>query len=335
MNKETNFKQFIGVDVSKNTLDLCVVTLNQKSFFKCENSKKGLKSVIAKIKKECQLEFHKALFCIELTGNYSNIILYYLHEFNANIWLEMPIKIKQSSGLNRLKTDKTDAELIANYAMRFQDKFIPWQKPRKQLIKLKKLYFLREKLTKSIVQYKTTLKDIGFNEDPQMLEFSKKTFKKIIKSIENEKKMVEKKIKELIKNDEELNKIYKIATSVPGVGQITAVEMIICTNEFKTIKCPKKYACYAGIAPFEQSSGTALFKSRVSHMANKTAKKSLHLGAMSAVASSGELKDYYYRKLAEGKAKMSALNAVRNKIVLRVFACIKRGEYYAIKLNSN
>ena len=106
--------------------------------------------------------------------------------------------------------------------------------------------------------------------------------------------------------------------------------MIINTNEFKNITDPRKYACYCGIAPFEQSSGSSLFKSRVSHLANKNAKKAIHLGAMSVVTCSGELKEYYYRKIAEGKPKMAVLNAVRNKIIHRVFACVRRMEPYKI-----
>lgn len=335
MSKETKFMHFIGVDVSKNTLDLCVINSKGKSFYKFENSKKGLKSGIAKLKKECEIIFHEALFCIELTGNYSNKILYYLHGFQTNIWLEMPIQIKKSSGVNRLKTDKHDAEVIASYAKRFQDKFQPWEKPRKQLIQLKKLYLLREKIVKNISQYKSSLKEVEFVEDEEIMKYSKSTFNSIIKLLNSKKIDIEQKIKQLIAEDRSISNIYKIITSVPGIGEVTAVEMIICTNEFKSIQCPKKYACYAGVAPFEQSSGTALFKSRISHMANKTAKKSLHLGAMSAIVRDGELKDYYYRKLADGKPKMSALNAVRNKIIGRAFACVKRNELYKADYNSN
>jgi len=52
------------------------------------------------------------------------------------------------------------------------------------------------------------------------------------------------------------------------------------------------------------------------------------LAAMSAIRSKGELQDYYLRKVADGKNKMLVLNAVRNKIIHRIYAVIRRGEIY-------
>lgn len=328
MTKIENFKNFIGVDVSKKTLDFCVIVNEKQSHYVIENNRKQIKTKFAQLKKECKIEFHNTLICVDLTGDYTNLILDYLSEFGANIWLEMPIKIKQSSGLNRLKTDKIDSMIIANYAKRFKDKFIPWKKPRKQIYQLKKLYYLREKVIKSIVQYKSTINEYDYIIDNDVKKIQQRTFKTIVNTLTKEKIKIEEEIKAIIKADDKLNHIFKIVTSVIGVGFVAALDMIISTNEFETIKCPKKYACYSGIAPFEQSSGTALYKSRISHMANKNSKKALHLGAMSAIVKPGELKEYYYRKLSEGKPKMSALNAVRNKIVLRVFSCIKNNKIY-------
>ena len=66
----------------------------------------------------------------------------------------------------------------------------------------------------------------------------------------------------------------------------------------------------------------------MSHKANKKMKKLLHLAAMSVIRKKGELKDYYERKIAEGKNKMSVLNAIRNKLVLRIFACVNNKRKY-------
>ena len=67
--------------------------------------------------------------------------------------------------------------------------------------------------------------------------------------------------------------------------------MIIATGEFTRISDPKKFACYAGIAPFPHKSGTTIRgKTRVSNLANMNLKKLLHLAAMSAIQCSEELK---------------------------------------------
>ena len=105
--------------------------------------------------------------------------------------------------------------------------------------------------------------------------------------------------------------------------------MIISTGEFEQITEAKKFACYAGVAPFEHTSGSSVRgKSRVSKLANMTLKKLLHMAAMSSIQHSEELSSFYHRKVKQGKNKMSVINAVRNKLISRVFACIKNDRVY-------
>jgi transposase len=82
------------------------------------------------------------------------------------------------------------------------------------------------------------------------------------------------------------------------------------------------------VAPFKDESGKKKKREKVSHKANKKMKKLFHLLAMSAIRIKGEMKQYYERKLAEGKNKMSVLNAIRNKIILRIFSCVKNKKCY-------
>jgi transposase len=133
----------------------------------------------------------------------------------------------------------------------------------------------------------------------------------------------------LISTDELIARMVELATSVPGVGLMTALNMIIASGEFKRIDHPKKFACYSGVAPFEHRSGSSYRgKTRVSKMSNMTLKRHLHLAAMAAVRSASELKEYYYRKLKEGKNKMSSINAVRNKLIARVYSCVQNERLY-------
>ncbi len=91
----------------------------------------------------------------------------------------------------------------------------------------------------------------------------------------------------------------------------------------------KQLACYCGVVPFEHSSGTSIKKrSKVHHMANKTLKKQLHLCALSAKTYDPELKAYFERKVKEGKPKMLVINNVRNKLVHRICAVIKKQQPY-------
>jgi transposase len=69
-------------------------------------------------------------------------------------------------------------------------------------------------------------------------------------------------------------------------------------------------------------------KTKVHHMANKPLKKALHMCALSAIQLKGDIKTYFDRKVKEGKNKMAILNAIRNKLLHRVFACVRDGRLY-------
>ena len=136
-------------------------------------------------------------------------------------------------------------------------------------------------------------------------------------------------IKTLIKNDSELNHLFKIVTSVSYVGEVVAEELLVCTNGFKNFTSAKKFASYCGIAPFEYSSGSSIHKKmRVSKISNKRIKSVLHMPALASINRNAEFRAYYERKIAEGHAGMSVLNAVKNKIIKRIFACVRDDRLY-------
>ncbi len=138
---------------------------------------------------------------------------------------------------------------------------------------------------------------------------------------------IENTIDKLIVSDERLNRLNKIITSVPAIGRVMSIQMIISTNEFRDITTAKKFACYAGIAPFVSESGNIKGRAKISKIGNKKAKSLLHICALTAIKR-GELKPYYERKVAEGKHKMAILNALRNKLNLRIFACVTQDRLY-------
>ncbi|HEY2725717.1 MAG TPA: IS110 family transposase [Parafilimonas sp.] len=117
--------------------------------------------------------------------------------------------------------------------------------------------------------------------------------------------------------------------SVPGIGRFTAVYLICCTNNFAAKYTGKQLAGYAGVVPFDHTSGTSIkSKNRVHKMANKDLKQMLHLCALTAIKCYPEFTNYFNRKKAEGKNGMSVLNAIRNKIVLRAIAVVNKQAPY-------
>ena len=131
-----------------------------------------------------------------------------------------------------------------------------------------------------------------------------------------------------------MSRQHELLLSVDGIGEQTAIKMIVERNAFRDFDNERQFCCHAGVAPFKYDSGTSVrFKNKVSNRADKSIKALLHMVALSVATrkKDGELREYYERKVAEGKNKMSVLNAVRAKLVLRMFAVVKFNKVYEKK----
>jgi transposase len=241
------------------------------------------------------------------------------------VWLEMPAQILRSLGIQRGKTDQVDAKRIATYAFTFRAKAKLWQPPREEVQKIHDLMALRDRLVVSRKSILTPIQELEATGLDEVAATLRKHCQKSIESLDKEIKQIEKELDEIIDKDTNLKNKYKLARSVPGIGKITAMTLLYFTNEFTLFRTAKELACYCGVAPFARESGTSVRgKTRVSNFANKVLKKLLHMASMAAISSDKELKAFFERKVAEGKNKMLVLNAIRNKILHRLLAVIKR-----------
>jgi transposase len=239
------------------------------------------------------------------------------------------LQIKKAGGLQRGKTDAIDAQRIAEYAFRFRDQIRLWQPPLPLLQKLAALSGLRQRLILVRRQLQQPLTEQQGFIDAALQKQLSKGCQASLKALDADLDLVDKQINDLIREDNRLCELFDWITSVPGIGPATATEVIIATNEFKAINDPKKLACHAGVAPFEYKSGSSVRgKTRVNQHARLRLKSVFHLGAMSAIRMKGELREYYQRKVGEGKNKMSVLNAVRNKLIHRVCSVVHRQQKY-------
>ena len=324
-----SFIYFIGVDVSKMKLDIAVYRLTELLFHKqIANDVKDIQEFIKELKKLEGFKLSEAVFCMEFTGIYNNHFLYQLVKKDANVWLEPATRIKNSLGMMRGKNDKLDAIRIGKFAYKNSDEVRLWTPRRDVVSKLHHLTSLRSRLISVKNMLTVPLKEMDLFVDKSVKSTFSRLSQRSLNSLEADIKKVDKEIDNLIKDDPELSRLVQIITSIPGVGKQTAIGVITTTNEFKDINDPTKYACYAGVAPFPRESGIFKGRSRVSHMANKKMKTVLHLAALSAILCNKDLKIFYERKVAEGKNKMSVLNAVRNKLIHRIFACVVQNRKY-------
>ena len=133
----------------------------------------------------------------------------------------------------------------------------------------------------------------------------------------------------IIVNNKELKMMYTLILSIKSIGPQTALYMIVYTAAFSKFSNARKFASYCGIAPFPNRSGTSIRgQTKVSNLANKKIKSLLDLCAKSAIINNNEMRLYYQQRVEQGKSKMSTINVVRNKLLARIFAVVKRQSPY-------
>lgn len=321
-----NYLFHIGIDISKLTLD--VNLLNSKTLesehLVIENTPKAIKSFVKTLEKR-KINLIQTLFCCENTGIYTNHLSFMLSELQLDLWIVPAVEIKRSKGISRGKNDKTDAKDIALYSYRNTDKLKLFTLVGIDIQKLKILYTEREKQLKSLLLMDTTKENEGFVAKEIYKEVSSIN-KSLISAIKKSISKIEGRIKEIIKLNAELKKQSDLVKSVVGVGEQTSIYLIIATKGFTAFKTWRQFACYAGIAPFEYSSGTSIKgRTKVNHMADKKIKSLLQMCAMTSIKYDSQLKEYYEKKKNEGKNSMLVMNNIRCKIISRVFATVNRG----------
>lgn len=318
------FKIYVGIDVSKLTLDVFIQ--EKQAHKRSPNHSKGLTQLLQWIEKQVEVPIQNILFCFEHTGLYSLSLAVFLEEKHVYFSMIPALEIKRSLGITRGKNDVIDSKRIAEFACRFKDKISITKLPATAITKIHSLLTLRDRLSRSLGSYVSSknefAKALGNEYLPELLL----SYDKIIISIKEEIKQLEKNIKTYIDESPELRTTLELITSIKGIGFIIASSLIVYTHNFTRFENWRKFACYSGIAPFDYQSGTSVRgKTQVSSIANIQVKKLLHLGAICAIHRDAELGEYYHRRLSEGKTRMAVINIIRNKLIARVFAVVKRG----------
>lgn len=324
---------FIGIDFSKRKFDVSVFqadnlkTVHHDVF---SNDTDGYISMLNWISSLTEIPEGEWLFCGENTGVYSIGLTRFLISRELFMWLENPYQIKCSTGIKREKNDKVDSYEIAMYAYRFRDKARAYRIKGRTIESLGLLLTYRQKLVKektSLLVSVSELRRSGANEGT--ISFIYEDSKKQIEELQNSIKAVEKKMLELIKDNEPVCRNYQLALSVKGIALVNIVALLVITDNFTRFQTARELACYCGVVPFEKSSGSSFDKGKhISHIADKQMKALLTQAARCAIIYDKNLKEYYQRKKKEGKKERVVINNVRNKLLHIVFAVVMKEQVY-------
>lgn len=330
MIKTKEHTHFIGIDVSRDKLD-CAIAFGKKLLLHkvIPNTVSDISNFVKEVKTMEGLKLPKTVFGFEQTGIYTTHLLTVLKKARVNIVMEDAVHIKNSLGKIRGKYDKLDAIRIATYLYKAKGEVKLWEGKRPIVNELAHLSTLRTRLITLYNAMRVPMREQKDFLDPSLVEKHAELSFDSLTSLKGDVAKVEMFIQDTIRSDERIKRLYDIITSVPFVGPMTAIQVIVATNEYKDIVDPKKFASYAGVAPFRDESGSIQRKPRVSPMSSRKTKALLHICAVGSIKGDTEFRAYYLKKTVdEGKPKMAVLNAIRYKIILRIFACLKQDRLY-------
>ena len=299
---DNNKKFFIGIDVSKPYFDASVLAVinHQKQPIateRFENSPAGIKTYQKWLKLHRVSMDADTLTVIENTGIYHRLLWSFYSSVDMPLNIGNAAHIKWSFGIARGKNDVIDSQRLCQYAQKHADELKATPPLNKVLLLLKDLMTSRNKLLSQVNSIKTYIKELRGINDKATQALLEQAHKTAIEGITKSIKLVEGEILKIIKGNKDIETNYGLLKTVPGIGHLTAVYLICCTNNFTCRITGKQLACYAGVVPFEHTSGISVKgRSRVHQMANKELKKMLHLCAISTIQYHDEFKAYYERK---------------------------------------
>jgi transposase len=315
----------LGVDVSKLTLDVHCAEKNVH--IKISNGSEGFK-LLQKWCKEEKIDLNKSLVAMEHTGGYEYKLIQFCHSAHIQCSRIPGLAIKNSQGIVRGKNDKVDSKRIAQYSLE-KHTTLSLQTPiNPVIIRLRHLLSFRKRLVRESAGYKASLKE---RKEMYSVKSNDLLIRMMIKKIKENNILVKKLETEtiaLIQTDQQILRNYQIISSIRGIGPVNALMTIAYTENFTSFHNARSYAVYAGVVPFDHSSGTSITgRKRVSHIANKELKQELNQAARVAIGWNKDLKQYAENKLKTKPYKV-VLNNVKFKLILRMFSLVKRGAFY-------
>ena len=317
----SNFQYYIGCDVSKNTLDFAIFERGKdyRSFehIQVSNNTEGFQAM-RKWLRTFKINIKDAVIGMEHTGVYSNALSEWCYKKGITFVVLHPLDVKNAGARGRNKNDKVDAQFIADYVYTMREKLTPSEPESPVIKKLRELRNERYLAVRTRTSYLNQLKTIEDSATRRRMEKKVATITEQIKATETE-------IKKVIEADQQINNNYKLLISIPGIGLVNALTTIIATGNFTRFQTARQYAKFSCVSPLGNQSGTSVRGGdHVCRSGHNEIKSTLTEGARSAIIHDAQLRAYYQRKRDQGKTHGCVMNAVKFKLICRMFAVIKR-----------
>jgi len=308
---------FVGIDVSKDTLDACLLLpgggTKESSF---GNDPRGHAALLSWADRHAGgAAIH---FCLEATGPYSEAPATHLADAGRHVSVVNPTRIKYA-GLARgrgNKTDRADARLIATYAER--ERPPAWQPPPPEVRELQGLVRRIDDLVEAAAR------DKGRLASPALTASVRKSVARTVRLLEKEAARLRAEADGLVTATEALRADRELLESIPGVGRRTATVILAELPAVDRLPSAQSAAAYCGLSPREFTSGASVRKkTRLSKAGNPRLRKAVFLPTQTAVRFNPLLRGFFDRLVAAGKPKMQAIGACMRKLVMIAYGVLK------------
>lgn len=333
-----NFKWVLGIDVSKDKLNLCLMNqqIDVVDEWEIANTLESIETFLVDLLAENKFSKSELIVVLENTG------LYDQHLTKMCLMMDLAVSLEHASNITEHiigknyveeKNDPLDARRIAEYGIRFQDKLRLFEPCSDTILMIKRLNAQRNRLMKSLNILLVPIKEIKEFDTKPIYNQLNTNQSNVVKELKQAIKEVEKQIEKCITDDQQLSRYYELMQSVEGIGPVTARELLVRTEGFTKFKTnqAKAFSRYAAVVPVSKQSGKKKGRARTPKRKNQSLKSLLTMGALSLIASKSDLGEYYRRKIGEGKEHLLVINNMRNKIILRVFAVVRNNTTYEKK----
>jgi len=319
---------YVGVDIASKDFvaSICDEPGHELGILEdVENRPAGFQAFIKWLTRN-KVTAENSIICLENTGVYSEGFCYYLTVAKYRVTVVSPLHAKKRF-TTLSKTDRIDAKQLAEYAYRYRDQLTQWQPRDPVLEQVKTLYATREHLTRQLIANKNAL--TALERKVVQTKLATVSHRNMVVAIGQQIKAIDAEIKNLIDSDSTYRHLSDLADSVPGVGAALANSLLIMTDGFSTTLEHKRLCSRLGIAPHQKESGTSVqYTPQSLRHGNTRIRKLLHLAARSVATHVAEFKQYFLRKLAQGKPKLLIYNNIANKLIKIIFAVIRSQKPY-------
>jgi transposase len=301
----------LGIDVSKRTLDVALIFGARTLCKQFKNSTDGFRSLADWL---ASLEIKQVHACLEATGIYGEAVALFLHECGHLVSVVNPLRIKgyAQSNMQRNKTDRLDARLIADFCQ--TQKPESWQPPSAEVKYLQSLVRRVEVLEEMLQAEENRLT----NAAPQI----KSSIERIITLIKEEIGELEQQIKQHISQNSNLKEQSELLQTIPGIGARTA-NLLLSEIEFERYSSARSIAAQAGVTPRKRQSGTSLKQTSLSKLGNARLRKALYFPAIVARQHNEIVKEFAKRLKKNGKTPMQIVCAAMRKLLHIAFGVLK------------